>query len=203
MTDTSSPAPDPGDGRRPDLRYVAVGALITTGSRLAGLAGTAAGAARAVGEPVATRAFALLPGSVQDSVVGAVAELERQGVAAARSGTEATARFAGAVADRLARDPLLLRFVGDIVEHIQYRVVDAVLPAVLERLTDEPDQVRAIVYGQSRGMVEELADSARGKAAAGDEVVDRLVDRLLRRRRSPDQQVRIVVAPADGPAPLP
>jgi hypothetical protein len=192
MTDTSSPIPDPGDGRRPDLRYVAIGALVTTGSRLAGLAGTAAGAARAVAEPVTTRAFALLPRSAQASVVSAVAELERQGVAAARSGTEATARFADAVADRLAREPLLLRFIGD--------VVDGVLPAVLERLADEPGQVRAIIYGQSRGMVEELADSARGKAAAGDEVVDRIVDRLLRRRRSSDQAVRIVVAPADGRA---
>jgi hypothetical protein len=193
MTDTSSPIPDPGDGRRPDLRYVAIGALITTGSRLAGLAGTAAGAARAAAEPAATRAFALLPRSAQAAVVGAVAELERQGVAAARSGTEATVRFADAVADRLAREPLLLRFIGD--------VIDGVLPAVLERLADEPDQVRAIIYGQSRGMVEELADSARGKAAEGDEVVDRLVARLLRRRRSPDPPVRIVVASADGQAP--
>lgn len=193
MTDTSSPAPDTGDGRRPDLRYVAVGALVTTGSRLAGLAGTVAGAARAVAEPVVTRAFALLPASAQASVGGAVAELERQGVAAARSGTEATARLADAVAERLARDPQLLRFIGD--------VVDGVLPAVLERLADEPDQVRAIIYGQSRGMVEELADSARGKAAEGDEVVDRLVARLLRRRRSQVPPVRIVVASADGQAP--
>ncbi|HZM29232.1 MAG TPA: hypothetical protein VFB77_02000 [Acidimicrobiales bacterium] len=195
MTDTSSPTPDPGDGRRPDLRYVAVGALVTTGSRLVGLAGTAAGAARAVAEPVATRAFAVLPASVQAPVLDAVAQLERQGAAAVRSGTEATAGFADAVADRLARDPLLLRFIGDIV--------DGVLPAVLERLADEPDQVRAIIYGQSRGMVEELADSARGRAAAGDELVDRLVDRLLRRRRSSGQQVRIVVAHADGSAPHP
>jgi len=193
MTDTSSPTPAPAGGRRPDLRYVAVGALVTTGSRLAGLAGTAAGAARAVAEPVTTRAIALLPAQVRASVIDAVAELERQGAATARSGTEATARFADAVADRLAREPLLLRFIGDMV--------DFVLPAVLERLADEPDQVRAIIKGQSRGMVEELADSARGRAASGDEVVDRLVDRLLRRRRSPDQQVRIVLAPAHGPAP--
>lgn len=194
MTDTSSPTPAPAGGRRADLRYVAVGALVATGSRLSGLAGTAAGAARAVAEPVTTRAFALLPAQVRASVIDAVAELERQGAAAATSGTEATARFADAVADRLAREPLVLRFVGDMV--------DTVLPAVLERLADEPDQVRSIIYGQSRGVVEELADSARGRAAAGDELVDRLVDRLLR-RRSPDRQVRIALAPADGPAPAP
>lgn len=203
-------APDldvPTGGRRLELGYVAAGALATGGRRFARLAGSAAGVTRAAIEPVAAAAFSLVPGRVREAVLDTAAGLEQEGRTTVMSGAEATARLADALADRLARDPLLLRFVGDIIEHLQWRVVDAVLPAVLDRLAAEPDQVRDIVSGQSRGMAVELADTARARAAAGDEAVDRLVARLLRRpsrrRDTPERRVRAAVPPADGPRPEP
>ena len=208
MTDLGAPDLDvPTGGRRPELGYVAAGALATGGRRFARLAGSAAGVTRAVIEPVAAAAFSLVPGRVRGAVLDTAASLEQEGRATVMSGAEATAQLAEALADRLARDPLLLRFVGDIIEHLQWRVVDAVLPAVLDRLAAEPDQVRDIVYGQSRGMAVELADTARARAAAGDEAVDRLVARLLRRpsrrRDTPERRVPGAVPPADGPRPEP
>ena len=52
---------------------------------------------------------------------------------------------------------------------------------ILDQLADESTKVQNIVRGQSRGMVEELARDARSRAAAGDDVVDRFVARLLHR----------------------
>jgi hypothetical protein len=208
MTSTPAPIIDvPARGRRPDLRYVAAGALVAGGRRFARLAGTAAGATQAVARPVTAVASSLVPAPLRHAVLDTAAGLEQQGRSAARSGAEATAQLAAAVCDRLARDPLLVRFVGDLVEQMQGRAIDTFLPAVLERLASEPDQVREIIAGQSLGMAEELRGTARARAVAGDEAVDRLMARLLRRparrRDAPERRVRGDVAPADGPRPDP
>lgn len=207
MANTGAPIIDvPAGGRRPDLRYVAAGALVAGGRRFARLAGTAAGATQAVARPVAAGAFSLVPAPLRHAVLDTAADLEQHGRWAARSGADAAAQLAAAVGDRLARDPLMVRFVGDLVEQMQERAIDTFLPAVLDRLS-ESDQVREIIAGQSRGMAEELTGTARARAVAGDEAVDRLMARLLRRparrRDAPERPVRGDVAPADGSRPDP
>ena len=206
MANTVAPIIDlPSGGRHPDLRYVAAGAVVAGGRRFARLAATAAGATQAVARPAAAVAVSVVPVPLRHAVLDGAAGLEQQGRSAARSGAEAAAQLAAAVGDRLARDPLLLRFVGDVVEHVQGQVIETFLPAVLERLASEPDQVRELIAGQSLGMAEELRGTARARAVAGDEAVDRLMARLLRRparrRDAPERRVRGDGAAADGPRP--
>jgi hypothetical protein len=43
--------------------------------------------------------------------------------------------------------------------------------------------MQVIIHGQSLGMVEELARQVRNRSVEGDELVDRLVGRVLRRPR--------------------
>jgi hypothetical protein len=193
----------PGDPGPPDLRYVAVGAVLVAGGRVARLARGAVGASTAVARPAMTLAGALVPGPVRAAAVDGARRLEGNGRSTVRSAAQGTARAAEAVADRFGDDPLVLRLVHQIVGHVQWQVIDEILPAVLERLATEPEQVRDIVQGQSWGMVEEVTEAARTRAVAGDEVVDRLVARLLRRRpQSRDASGTAGgVARADGQAP--
>jgi hypothetical protein len=174
-------------------RFVAIGAVCATEQQLARLARSAAGAARAAraaAAPAATMAttvaVVVTPQSVRRTVGDAVRQLDAQGRAAATSSSGGAARVVDTLADRLGRDPALLHFVDRVVEHVQWRVVDAVLPAVLERLAADPDRLREIVQGQSRGMADELTQAARSRAAAGDEAVDRLLARVFRRRTASD-----------------
>jgi hypothetical protein len=191
----------------PDVRYVALGALGAAGGRLARLARGAFAVTDAVARPVAGAAFGLLPGVVQDTAVQRVAELDAAGRTIAGAGIDAGARLADAVADRVATEPRVIRAIGDVVGEVQGRMLDSILPDVLDRLAADPDQVRAIVRGQSRGMVDEATHVARSRAVAGDEIVDRLAARILRRQPSrrviPEQPARGEIAPADGPPPAP
>ncbi|HEX6423610.1 MAG TPA: hypothetical protein VFZ79_09035 [Acidimicrobiales bacterium] len=181
--------------RRPDPRFVALGALCIVEERLGGVARTAAGMTRAVSAPVVDAVLPLVPRSVRRAVVGVVRNLDVEGRAASAAGTATAERLAEQIADHLGRDPNVLRLVEEIVERIQWQVVDTVLPVVLERLAAEPDQVRAIVQGQSRGMVDELTTTVRSRSMTGDEAVDRIVARLLRRRPT-----RPEAPPGDEPA---
>lgn len=162
----------------PDLRYVALGAVCVAEERLGGIVRAGAGAARAVARPLASAAAPLVPASVRREVEAAIVRLDAHGRSTVVTGSEEAGEFVAALAGEVAHEPLVLDVIEDIVE----RVVDRVLPMVLDRLTEEPDQVRALVQGQSRGMVEEVTNAARARAAAGDDAVDRLVARVLHRR---------------------
>ena len=175
------------DQAGPDVRYVALGVLSATGDRVRGAARVAAGVTRAVGAPVAGAALPLVPAPLRRSAVRAVRSLDARGRAASAAGAEEVERQAEALAGVVGRDPRVLRLVEEIVGGIQWRVVDSILPVVLERLASEPDQVRAIVQGQSRGMVDELTTTVRSRAETGDDAVDRLIARLLRRRPAPPE----------------
>jgi hypothetical protein len=150
----------------------------------------AAGAARAAAAPAATMATTMavvvIPPWMRRTVGDAVRELDEQGRAAATSSAAGAVRVVESLADRLGREPALLHFVDRVVDHLQWRVVDDVLPVVLERLAAEPDRLREIVQGQSRGMADELTQAARSRAVAGDEAVDRLLARVFRRRTATD-----------------
>jgi hypothetical protein len=181
------------DHDRPDLRRVVLGAACVTEDRLRDVARAATSAVRAVGGPVARLSLPLVPVPLRRTVARVVRDLDAQGQSAAVAGTEEVERLARALFEAVGRDPNLLRLVEELVNDIQWQVVDEILPVVLERLAAEPAQVRAIVQGQSQGMVDELTTSVRSRAVTGDEAVDRFVARILRRRpASPDGR------PGDG-----
>ena len=186
---------------------MALGAIGAVGGRVGAAARGAVVVTDAVARPVAGAAFGLLPGSVQDMAVQRAAELEAAGRSIAQAGIDAGARLADAVTDRVATEPLVIRVVGGVVDGVQGQLLDSILPDVLDRLAAEPDQVREIVRGQSRGMVDEATHVARSRAVAGDEIVDRLAARILRRQPSrrviPERPARAEIAPADGPPPAP
>jgi hypothetical protein len=192
----------PAERHGPDLRYAALGAVGVVQERLARLARGATGATYAVVHPIVTTAVPLIPAPVRRVGVGAVRRLDEHGRAVATATTNEASRAAEAFADRLGEEPAVMRMVDRVVDQVQWRVVDVILPVVLERLAAEPEQVRTIVLGQSRGMAEELTQAARARAVAGDQAVDRFFDRLLRRRSvagAPgDGRTPVDVLPADG-----
>jgi len=99
------------------------------------------------------------------------------------------------------------RDVGRLVHGVASRqvgpLIDEALPIVLDRLDEQPEQVRKIVQSQSRGMMAEARDTARTGARRGDDMVDSVVDRLLRRRAPAAQAAAAQTATAPAPAPPP
>ena len=201
-TDSTADTASAGERQGTDLRYVVLGAIGVIQERLAHLARGATGATHAVFRPVVTTALPVIPASVREVGVSTVRQLDEHGRSVATATAEEASRIAEAFADRLGQEPIVLHIIDRVVDHVQWRVVDAVLPVVLERLAAEPEQVRNIVQGQSRGMVEELTQTARARAVAGDEAVDRFFARLLRRRPvgrdAPDRRAPVDVVPADS-----
>jgi hypothetical protein len=166
------------DARRPtpDLRYVALGAA----SELADRMRAVAGGGRILLGPAAWLGRRA-PAPLRRTVGDAVRRLDEQGRATAAAGTGQVTHLAEALAGDLAHEPLVVETIEEIIAQVQWHVVDDLLPAVLERLAADPEQVRAIVQGQSRGMAEELARTARNRAVEGDEAVDRVLARVLHR----------------------
>ena len=164
------------------MLFRSLGVACLVEDRLRAMAHAGAGATRTVAAPMAAVASRLIPSAVRRRVSRAVQELDGYGRAAAAAGSDEAGGIIAAVAGDVARDPHLVEVIEQIVEQIQWHVVDDLLPGVLDRLAAEPDQVRALVQGQSRGMIEEVANAGRAAAAGGDEAVERLVARLLRRR---------------------
>jgi hypothetical protein len=68
-----------------------------------------------------------------------------------------------------------------LAEALDSRAVDRAMAGVIERVADSPEVRRAIAQ-QSVGLADEVAEQVRTRAAAGDEVAERLAHRLLRRR---------------------
>jgi hypothetical protein len=81
----------------------------------------------------------------------------------------------------IAANPDVSRLVQEVASRQVGPLIDEALPVVLDRLDDQPDQVRKIVQGQSRGIMAEARETARESARRGDEMVDSMVDRLLHR----------------------
>jgi pantoate kinase len=68
-----------------------------------------------------------------------------------------------------------------LAEALDSRAVDRAMAGVIERVADSPEVRRAIAQ-QSVGLADEVAEQVRTRAAAGDDVAERLARRLLRRR---------------------
>ena len=183
-----------------DVRYVAFGLASQAQAQCTRSVRAAAGAAQAIGRPVSSITLALTPTFVRRTVEGVAHDLDARGRSASAAASARARQVAEMLGDRLGREPAVQGLVDAMVEHVQWQVVDAVLPVVLERLTAEPDQVRLLVQGQSLGMVEELTNAARSYAADGDDAVERLVDSILHRRsRRHRGVVPQVASPAAGP----
>jgi hypothetical protein len=73
--------------------------------------------------------------------------------------------------------PELERLLADALDS---RAVEQAMAGVIDRVAESPEVRRAIAQ-QSVGMADEMAEQVRTRAAAGDDVAERLVRRLLRR----------------------
>ena len=74
--------------------------------------------------------------------------------------------------------PELERMLADALDS---RAVDRAMAGVIERVADSQEVRRAIAQ-QSVGLADEMAEQVRTRAAAGDEVAERLARRLVRRK---------------------
>ena len=187
------------DGAReePDLLYVALGAACVAEDRLLGASRALLRRTRVLGRPVEIAARSLVPGALRRGLLQAVRDLDAYGRSAAESGSKEVTEIAGTLADDVVNEPAVVGLIEQVVDRLQWRVVDDVLPVVLDRLKAEPEPVREIVRGQGVGAAEEVANAARARAANGDEAVDALVGRLLHRRSARHAALR------DGSTPLP
>jgi len=107
--------------------------------------------------------------------------------------------LARAATGAIASNRNVSRLVHDIASRQVAPLVDEALPIVLGRLAEQPEEVRKVVQGQSRGMMAEARDTARTGARHGDDMVDSMVDRLLRRRTPAAQAAPIHAAPTPTP----
>ena len=73
--------------------------------------------------------------------------------------------------------PELERLLADALDR---RAVEQAMAGVIDRVAESPEVRRAIAQ-QSVGMADEMAEQVRTRAAAGDDVAERVVRRLLRR----------------------
>lgn len=174
--------------------YVALGAVLAAEevasaalARAGELGAAVAGPARAIGR---SRAFAPLAGVLRT--------LEDRGRREAAAGAAEASAVVEALTARIAQSDAVLRMVNDIVDVVLWPIVDEVLPAVLERLADDPEPVQALVLGNSTRMIDDLAGAARTRTARADDSVASFVDRLLGRRRP--EHGEVVAGPTD-PAP--
>jgi len=103
-----------------------------------------------------------------------------------------------AILDRLAEDPELVEPLVDgvmvqmaadpdkllaLVGQLLDPVVDEALPITLQQLSDDPSAIRALIWDQSGGIADELANSVRARTLSADDAIDRVTARLWRRRR--------------------
>lgn len=81
----------------------------------------------------------------------------------------------------LATSAIVNKMVDAQVERILRPLVRDILDDVLALLEKEPDRIQSLVRGQRDTMVDELVGRIRTGAAAGDDAVDRITTRVLRR----------------------
>lgn len=100
----------------------------------------------------------------------------------------------GALA-RLAADPeRLMALISAIIDP----VVAVAVPAALDRLTADPEQIQNLIWNQSGGLADEMANSFRARLVSADDAVNRLTDRLTGRNRR--QRRKAARAAAAAPA---
>jgi len=92
----------------------------------------------------------------------------------------------------MANDPdKLLVLVNRLLDPV---VADAI-PISLQQLSDDPDAIRALIWDQSGGLANQMANSVRARTVSADDAIDRVTAMLWRRRTVHDQDA------GDDPAP--
>jgi uncharacterized RDD family membrane protein YckC len=84
------------------------------------------------------------------------------------------------VLERLADEPGHLLVV---VDRILQPVLATATPLALQQLNDDPSVVRDLVWDQSGGIANELANSLRARTVSADDAIDRWTGRVTMRRR--------------------
>jgi hypothetical protein len=105
----------------------------------------------------------------------------------------------GALA-RLAHNP---QQIMNLIDAIIEPVVAVAIPAALNRLTDDPSQIRSLVWDQSGGLADEMANSFRARLVSADDAINAITDRLsgrTRRRRRAERRAARAAAGAAATA---
>lgn len=165
-----------------DLRYVALGAVCAMEDGALAMARAGTGMALLVSRPLAAVTQPFIPRALRREIAARLEALDRYGRTVTATGSGEAVEVVEGIAGEVVADP----FFAQMIEQIVWRVVDRVLPVVLDRLAAEPDQIRALVHSQSMTIAEELVQEVQTRAADGDAVVDRFFDRLLHRRQRAD-----------------
>jgi hypothetical protein len=156
-------------------RDVASGALGRTARlvRASPVAAAAAGAVRVIGtSPLGPRLVVIVDG------LGDRGRSETAAMVAQARG------LVDSVTDSVARSDTAVRVVDEVVERVLWPIIDEVLPAVLERLAADPEQVQALVFSQSAGIIDDVTVAVRARAAHADDRAASFVDHVLRRKKA-------------------
>jgi hypothetical protein len=164
------------------LPYALAGAVFAAADRVSRTTRAIERWTAQVTQPASRLGRRVIPSSVRSEADATLKRLDHAGREALDRRTHELRDLLGTAADTVADDPILVEVVERIVGHVQWQIVDELLPAILDRLTEEPAQVQALVRGQSQSVIDELAAQTRTRAAHGDQVVDRIVARTLGRR---------------------
>ncbi|WP_433291758.1 hypothetical protein ACQP2F_26235 [Actinoplanes sp. CA-030573] len=151
------------------LRDVVVGAVFTAEDAAELLAGSVRFSA--------TRPFTGTSATVQRRMAEMAERGARERVKARR---RAAAGLDAAIA-AIATSPIIDKVVDAQIDRILRPLISGVLDDVLTMLEKEPDRIQALVRGQRDTMVDELVGRIRSGAAAGDDAVDRVTGKMLRR----------------------
>jgi hypothetical protein len=174
-------------GEPPALGYAALGAAAIAGAAAAGIARR--------GTATLARAFERAPSPVTNAVDSLASRGQRE-LANLVTTTEATIDWAAAF---IARYPPMTRFVDQMVDAVLPSAIASALPEVLDQLAREPERIRPIVRSQRDDITDELVGLVRSRAAYGDELVDRVVDRVMFRRKKERGKA---AQPADATEPV-
>ena len=120
------------------------------------------------------------PGRLEPLVRGVVADLADD--------PDTVGPLVNAVLERVADDPTALLA---LIERILGPVVEDAVPAAIDRLTLEPDDIRALIWDQSGGLADEMANSFRARLVSADDGINGVTDRLLGRRWRARRRTRL------------
>jgi hypothetical protein len=122
----------------------------------------------------------------------------RAGEQLSRRPRKAAGRYAGDLLDRVAASGPISRVVDVQLARVLTPVVDEALPLILDRLGQQRDQVRLIVWEHGEDLTGELVAGIRDRSAAADDIVEGTVRRLLGRRRHRPAPGTAAAGPATG-----
>jgi hypothetical protein len=128
-----------------------------------------------------------------------VASLASRGEELERRSRAWASRYFDGQLDRFAGSRPVSAIVDAQLDRLLEPLVDRALPIVLDRLGQQREQVRAIVWEHGEDLTGELVAGIRDRAAMADTTAERMTRRLFGGRRdgsTPDEQTRDPVPPA-------